>query len=59
MAQGLQEKVTVSEIERIKQALEDATKEEMDKCPETFIQQLVSLSLTIMKKVKSSKHYDN
>lgn len=56
---GLMDKVTLSEIHRLKDTLEDASKEEMDKCSDTFIQSLVNLSLVIMKKVKSSKHYDS
>lgn len=52
-------RLTLSEIQRLKDTLEDASKEEMDKCSDTFIQSLVNLSLVIMKKVKSSKHYEN
>lgn len=56
---SLMDRVTLSDIHKLKQSLEDATKEDMDRCSEAFIQSLVNLSLVIMKKVKTSKHYEN
>jgi len=53
------DRITQSDISKIRNTLEEASKEDMDKCSEAFIQSLVSLSLTIMKKVKISKHYES
>ncbi len=53
------DKITLGELQRMKEVLEDCGKEDIDRCSEQYVQQLVSLSLVIMKKVKLSKHYDN
>jgi hypothetical protein len=55
---GLMDMVSIGEINRFKSLLEDCTREDLDRCSETYVQALVHLSLSIMKKVKSSKHYE-
>ena len=56
---SLTAKVTLSELQAIRQTIEEARQEELDEASEAYIQALMSLSLTIMKKVKVSKHYAN
>lgn len=55
---GLMDLVSVGEINRIKSLLDECSREDLDRCTESYVQSLVHLSLTIMKKVKGSKHYE-
>ena len=55
---GLMDLISVGEVNRINDILDDCTREELDRCTESYVQSLVHLSLTIMKKVKASKHYE-
>lgn len=56
---GLMDLVSVGEINRIKSLLDECSREDLDRCTESYVQSLVHLSLTIMKKVKGSKHYES